>query len=78
VEIVDTGSGMDDEFIRTRLFQPFDSTKGAGMGIGAYECRETLRALGGNIEVESAPGRGTRFRLSLPLDNNALAGGDAA
>ncbi|MCA1979740.1 MAG: PEP-CTERM system histidine kinase PrsK [Thiobacillus sp.] len=74
IEIVDTGCGMDDEFIRTRLFQPFDSTKGAGMGIGAYECRETLRALGGNIEVESAPGRGTRFRLSLPLDDNAQRG----
>ncbi|MBW8329012.1 MAG: PEP-CTERM system histidine kinase PrsK [Thiobacillus sp.] len=78
IEIIDTGNGMDDEFIRTRLFQPFDSTKGAGMGIGAYECRETLRALNGNIEVDSTPGRGTRFRLSLPLDNNAYAGGDAA
>jgi putative PEP-CTERM system histidine kinase len=78
IEVIDTGSGMDDEFIRTRLFQPFDSTKGAGMGIGAYECRETLRALGGNIDVASTPGSGTRFRLSLPLDNNAYAGGDAA
>ena len=78
VEITDTGSGMDDEFIRTRLFQPFDSTKGAGMGIGAYECRETLRALGGTVEVDSVPGRGTRFRLSLPLDNNSSPGGDAA
>jgi putative PEP-CTERM system histidine kinase len=78
VEITDTGSGMDDEFIRTRLFQPFDSTKGAGMGIGAYECRETIRALGGQLELESTPGHGTRFRLSLPLDNNDTAGGDAA
>jgi putative PEP-CTERM system histidine kinase len=78
IEIIDTGSGMDDEFIRTRLFQPFDSTKGAGMGIGAYECRETLRVLGGTVEVDSTPGRGTRFRLSLPLDNNSYVGGDAA
>lgn len=78
VEIADTGSGMDEEFIRTRLFQPFDSTKGAGMGIGAYECRETIRTLGGQLDVESAPGRGTRFRISLPLDNNLVAGGDAA
>jgi len=78
VEIIDTGSGMDDDFIRTRLFQPFDSTKGAGMGIGAYECRETIRALGGTVEVDSTPGSGTRFRLSLPLDNNSDAGGDAA
>ncbi|MBS1218024.1 MAG: Periplasmic Sensor Signal Transduction Histidine Kinase [Proteobacteria bacterium] len=78
VEIIDTGSGMDEEFIRTRLFQPFDSTKGAGMGIGAYECRETIRAMGGQLDVESAPGRGTRFRISLPLDNNDDVGGDAA
>jgi putative PEP-CTERM system histidine kinase len=78
VEVIDSGSGMDDEFIRTRLFQPFDSTKGAGMGIGAYECRETIRALGGLLEVESTPGSGTRFRISLPLDNNDVAGGDAA
>lgn len=77
IEIADTGCGMDDAFIRTRLFQPFDSTKGAGMGIGAYECRETLRALGGNIEVDSTPGQGTRFRLSLPLDDNEI-GGDIA
>ena len=46
--------------------------------LGAYECRETLRTLGGNIEVDSAPGRGTRFRLSLPLGNNASAEGDGA
>ena len=78
VEITDSGSGMDEEFIRTRLFQPFDSTKGAGMGIGAYECRETIRALGGQLEVDSTPGRGTRFRLSLPLENNLVVGGDAA
>src|SRR5512139_2218024 len=71
IEVTDTGAGMDDEFIRDRLFQPFDSTKGAGMGIGAYECRETIRALGGRMEVESRPGSGTRFRVSLPLDNNA-------
>jgi signal transduction histidine kinase len=76
IDIIDTGSGMDDEFIQTRLFQPFDSTKGAGMGIGAYECRETLRALGGNIEVSSTPGKGTHFRLNLPLDNYSR--GDAA
>jgi putative PEP-CTERM system histidine kinase len=78
VEIIDSGIGMDDTFIRTRLFQPFDSTKGAGMGIGAYECRETIRALGGQVDVTSMPGSGTRFRISLPLDNNLVAGGDAA
>lgn len=78
IEVVDTGAGMDETFVRNRLFQPFDSTKGAGMGIGAYECRETVRALGGEVEVESAPGRGTRFRLTLPLHDNATVEGDAA
>ena len=78
IEISDNGAGMDEAFIRTRLFQPFDSTKGAGMGIGAYECRETLKALGGSIDVTSKVGSGTHFRLTLPLDNNAHTGGDAA
>jgi putative PEP-CTERM system histidine kinase len=71
IEVRDTGAGMDEEFIRTRLFQPFDSTKAAGMGIGAYECRETVQALGGTVAVQSTPGAGTLFRLTLPLDNQA-------
>ena len=67
VEIRDSGVGMEETFIRNHLFQPFDSTKGAGMGIGAYESRETLRAMGGHIDVISTPGQGTLFRLSLPV-----------
>lgn len=67
LDIGDTGIGMDADFIRTRLFRPFDSTKGAGMGIGAYECREYVRELGGRVEVESTPGEGTHFRILLPL-----------
>jgi putative PEP-CTERM system histidine kinase len=68
VEIRDTGIGMDAEFIKTRLFRPFDSTKGlTGMGIGAYECREVISALGGQVDVESTPGSGTVFRIRLPL-----------
>jgi putative PEP-CTERM system histidine kinase len=66
VAIRDSGCGMDAEFIRDRLFRPFDSTKGAGMGIGAYECREYVRELGGKITVESEPGHGTTFRIWLP------------
>jgi putative PEP-CTERM system histidine kinase len=68
VDVRDSGSGMDAEFIRTRLFRPFDSTKGlTGMGIGAYECREVITAIGGQVVVESSPGRGTLFRIMLPL-----------
>jgi signal transduction histidine kinase len=68
VDIRDDGVGMDEDFVKNRLFRPFDSTKGlTGMGIGAYECREVISALGGQVVVESAPGRGTLFRIMLPL-----------
>ena len=67
VEIQDTGHGMDTDFIRNRLFKPFDTTKGnAGMGIGMYESREFVRHLGGDISVESEPGKGTTMSLHLP------------
>jgi signal transduction histidine kinase len=68
IEVRDDGVGMDEAFVRERLFKPFDSTKGlAGMGIGAYECREFIRSIGGRIEVTSAPGAGTAFRMIVPL-----------
>lgn len=67
VEIADSGTGMSEEFIRDRLFKAFDSTKGLmGMGIGVYESREYVRALGGDISVTSVPEQGTHFRISLP------------
>lgn len=75
VEVRDTGVGMDAEFIKSRLFRPFDSTKGlTGMGIGAYECREVISALGGQVVVESAPERGTTFRIMLPLAEDLVSG----
>ncbi len=68
LEVVDTGCGMDQQFIRDRLFRPFDTTKGEqGFGIGAYQAREFARKCGGGVEVESAPGKGTRFIIRLPL-----------
>lgn len=67
IEITDTGQGMTEEFIRERLYKPFESTKAAGMGIGAFESREYIHELGGGLEVRSAPGRGTTFRVTLPL-----------
>ena len=71
LEVIDDGSGMTPEFVRDRLFSPFDSTKGSkGMGIGAYQAREYVRSIGGRIEVESAPGRGTCMRILLPLAVN--------
>ncbi|MFP4245503.1 MAG: ATP-binding protein, partial [Ectothiorhodospira sp.] len=68
LDVTDTGTGMSPEFIRDRLFRPFDTTKGlTGMGIGAFESREFIRALGGDLEVWSEPGQGSRFRISIPL-----------
>ena len=68
IEIKDSGCGMDDNFIQNRLFKPFDSTKGlTGMGVGAFESREVVRSLGGDIQVSSIPSIGTTFRVTLPL-----------
>lgn len=68
IEIVDDGCGMDSEFVRTRLFRPFDTTKGSkGMGIGAYQARTFVGESGGSLRVESEPGEGSRFAIRLPL-----------
>jgi putative PEP-CTERM system histidine kinase len=68
IEVADTGSGMDAEFVHHRLFKPFETTKGdSGFGIGAYQAREFVRGCGGSVEVESAPRQGTRFIIRLPL-----------
>lgn len=66
-EVMDAGAGMSPEFIRTRLFKPFDSSKPGGFGIGAFEARELVRAMRGRLEVESREGLGSRFIFRLPL-----------
>ncbi len=63
----DTGHGMSQEFIRDRLFKPFNTTKRAGMGIGAYESFQYVKELGGTIAVKSEPDVGTEVTLLLPL-----------
>ena len=66
IDIADTGCGMTPEFIRDRLFRPFDSTKGAqGMGIGAYQAREFARKYGGELQVHSVVSQGTTISLSF-------------
>lgn len=67
IEVGDTGSGMTEEFIQTRLFKPFSSTKTGGMGVGTYESQQYVRELGGSITVESEPGAGTVVCVRLPL-----------
>ena len=66
IEVIDRGHGMSAEFVRTRLFQPFASTKEQGFGIGAYEARALVTAMGGRIEVDSREGEGSVFSLIFP------------
>jgi len=66
-EVVDSGSGMSPEFVRTQLFKPFVSTKQGGFGIGAFEARELVKAMRGRLEVESREGLGSRFIVRIPL-----------
>jgi signal transduction histidine kinase len=67
IEVIDTGCGMSPEFVRTGLFKPFVSSKPGGFGIGAFEARELVKAMGGRVAVESRQGLGTRFSVVLPL-----------
>jgi putative PEP-CTERM system histidine kinase len=67
INIVDTGCGMSEDFIRTRLFKPFDTTKGnAGMGIGAFDAKAYLEKIGGQLLVQSKQQQGTTFTLRIP------------
>lgn len=71
IEVRDQGKGMSADFIRDRLFKPFQTTKDSGTGIGAYESQQYVAQIGGRIEVESAPEQGTCVRVRLPV----VAGG---
>jgi putative PEP-CTERM system histidine kinase len=70
IEVTDSGVGMTPEFIRDRLFKPFQTTKATGMGVGVYESSQYVTELGGRILVESAPNVGTRVRVVLPPGKN--------
>lgn len=67
VTVTDHGKGMDADFIRNRLFQPFASTKQGGFGVGAFEARSLVGAMGGRLTVESKPGEGSIFTIHLPV-----------
>ena len=66
IAVIDKGVGMDSDFVRNRLFQPFASTKPAGFGIGSFEARSIVTAMGGRLAVDSKPGVGSQFTIYLP------------
>jgi len=70
VEIIDTGGGID-ESVLPRLFDPFFTTKVSGTGLGLGISQETVHELGGRIEVETQPGKGSTFRVVLPRSDRA-------
>ena len=67
VEVEDDGPGMSAEFVRRRLFRPFQTTRPGGVGLGLYTARRILRHHRGDVEVRNAEGEGTCVRLLLPL-----------
>jgi len=67
ISVQDNGCGMSREFIEQSLFRPFKTTKKQGMGIGLYQSKIIIEAHHGKIEVESEEGRGTTFRVFLPI-----------
>jgi putative PEP-CTERM system histidine kinase len=74
IEVIDDGPGMSDSFVKQRLFRPFDSTSpDIGMGIGAFQLRETVRSIGGSVSVQTGEGRGSCFRVQIPLAETPAA-----
>jgi len=74
--IADKGKGMSADFVRNRLFRPFASTKDGGFGIGAYEARTLIMAMGGRLEVDSREGKGSRFAIILPIATDDVVAED--
>jgi putative PEP-CTERM system histidine kinase len=74
LRVSDNGSGMSDDFIRERLFRPFDTTKSKGLGIGVFQCKKIIEAHGGVIRVASRVGLGTQFEVRFPVvkETNSL------
>jgi signal transduction histidine kinase/CheY-like chemotaxis protein len=72
IAISDTGTGMSEE-VRSRIFDPFFTTKGkAGLGLGLAVSYGIIRRHEGTVEVESESGKGTTFRISLPIAHGVV------
>jgi signal transduction histidine kinase len=70
LSVTDDGCGMTQRFIEGSLFRPFQSTKKRGIGIGLFQSKMIVQAHHGRIEVESEEGKGSTFRVVLPVRQN--------
>jgi len=66
IEIRDDGPGMTEEFVRERLFQPFQTTKASGVGLGLYTARQIILFHRGELDIHSRSGEGTTVQVRLP------------
>jgi signal transduction histidine kinase len=67
MEIKDTGPGMTPERIK-QIFEPFNTTKARGLGLGMPYAQKIIHRHGGKIRVDSEPGKGTHVKIELPAD----------
>ena len=76
IEVQDNGRGLDAETM-PHIFKPFfkKTSSSAGGSLGLYICHDLARILGGRIEVESKPGKGSAFRVILPFQSSQAAAG---
>jgi len=69
IEISDTGKGIPEENL-ARVFEPFFTTKKRGTGLGLSIVRQIIDLHGGTIDVQSTVGKGTTFKIELPLNSS--------
>lgn len=75
IAIEDNGTGMTDEFIRERLFKPFQTTKKHGTGLGLWQVKNIVDQMGGTVDISSCLTEGTCFTISIP-EAKACSGND--
>jgi signal transduction histidine kinase len=66
VEIIDNGAGMTPEFVRDRLFKPFQTTKSDGVGLGLATASQIVQFHDGKFAILTRPGGGTVIRIAFP------------
>ena len=71
IEVIDTGPGMEPDFVESVFFKPFGTTREGGYGIGGFQIRSQIRDLGARLEVLSTPGQGTTIKVTFPLEKFA-------